>query len=42
MPHTVEVFVDHEKVLTNLKESRIPIVAGGSYCDNQGACNLIE
>ena len=36
------MFVDHEKVLTNLKESKIPIVSGGSYCDKQGECNLIE
>ena len=42
MPHTIEVFADREKVLTNLKETKIPIVSGGSYCDNQGECNLIE
>ena len=36
MPHTIEVFADHEKILTNLKESAVPVMSGGSYCDNQG------
>ena len=31
LPHTIEVFVDHEKVLTNLKENKIPCMPGGSY-----------
>ena len=42
MPHTIEVFTDHEKVITNLKESKVPLVAGGSYYANQGECDLIE
>lgn len=42
LPHTIEVFADHEKVLTNLREPKIPIVEGGSYVANQGECNLIE
>ena len=42
LPHTIEVFVDHEKVHTNLRESKVPIISGGSYVANQGECNLIE
>jgi hypothetical protein len=34
LPHTVEVFVDHEKIYNNLTVPRAPIIAGGSYCDN--------
>lgn len=42
LPHTIEVFVDHEKVHTNLRENKVPIISGGSYVANQGECNLIE
>lgn len=42
LPHTIEVFTDHEKVISNLVEAKIPMVAGGPYCDNQGKCNLID
>ena len=34
LPHTVEVFVDHEKIYNNLTVPKVPIIAGGSYCDN--------
>ena len=42
LPHTIEVYIDQEKIITNLKENKIPLVAGGSYYANQGECNLIE
>ena len=42
LPHTVEVYVDHEKIYNNLTMPKIPIVQGGSYAGNQGECDLIE
>jgi len=42
LPHTVEVFADHEKILTNLREAKVPLVEGGSYVANQGECELID
>ena len=27
LPHTIEVYIDQEKIITNLKENKIPLVA---------------
>ena len=42
LPHTIEVYVDHEKIYNNLTMREVPIISGGSYSDNQGECDLIE
>ena len=41
LPHTIEVFPDHEKLNNNLQTSTVPLIKGGTYCDNQGPCTLL-
>ena len=41
LPHTIEVFPDHEKLDNNLRESTMPLIKGGTYCENQGSCTLL-
>jgi hypothetical protein len=43
LPHTIEVFADHEKIHSNLLSPwTVPIIKGGTYCENQGPCTVLE
>ena len=42
LPHTIEVFPDHEKLANNLQGPSVPMIKGGTYCEQQGPCTLLE